>query len=84
MKNEIQRNFKEQMYEAEVKLHEDAERKNKGIFTNKLFELRFYGYNSEYRPPSKLLKAVIYIGFPIGVILAIVTIIDFLKLLKSW
>lgn len=84
MKNEIQRNFKEQMYEAEVKLHEDAERKNKGIFTNKLFELRFYGYNSEYKPPSKLLKAVIYIGFPIGVILAILTVIDFIKLLKSW
>lgn len=39
--NEIQRNFKNQMYEAEVKLHEKAERENKGIFTNKLFELRF-------------------------------------------
>jgi hypothetical protein len=84
MKNEIQRNFKEQMYEAEVKLHEDAERKNKGIFTNKLFELRFYGYKSKYKPPSKLLRAVIYIGLPIAVLLAISTIIDFIKLIKSW
>jgi hypothetical protein len=83
MKNEIQRNFKEQMYEAEVKLHEDAERKNKGIFTNKLFELRFYGYKSEYKPPSKLIKAVIYIGFPIAAILAISTIIDLIKFIQK-
>lgn len=83
MKNEIQKNFREQMNEAEIKLHEDAKKYNKGIFTNKLFELRFYGYNSEYKPPSKLIKAIIYIGFPIGVILAISTIIDFIKLIAK-
>lgn len=84
MKNEIQKNFRRQMDEAEIQLHEDAEKRNKGIFTNKLFELRFYGYKSEYNPPSKLLRAVIYIGLPIAVLLAILTIIDFLKLIKSW
>ncbi len=83
MKNEIQKNFINQMYETEVKLNEDAEKKNKGIFTNKLFELRFYGYKSEYKPPSKLLKAAICIGFIIAVILALLTIIDILKLTKS-
>lgn len=80
--NEIQRNFKNQMYEAEIQLHEKAEKENKGIFTNKLFELRFYGYKSEYRPPSKLVKAIIYIGFPIVVILALSTIFDFIDILK--
>lgn len=80
--NEIQRNFKNQMYEAEIQLHEKAEKENKGIFTNKLFELRFYGYKSEYRPPSKLVKAIIYIGFPIVVILALSTIFDFINILK--
>ncbi len=81
MKNEIQKNFLRQMTEAEIQLHEDAEKRNKGIFTNKLFEMRFYGYNSEYKPPSKLLSAVIYIGLPIAVLMAISTIIDFIELI---
>ncbi len=83
MKNEIQKNFRRQMDEAEIKLHEDAEKKNTGIFTNILFELRFYGYKSEYKPPSKLLRAVIYIGLPIAVLLLISTIIDFIKLITK-
>ena len=82
MKNDIQKNFLNQMYEAEVKLKDKADRENKGIFTNKLFDLRFYGYKSEYRPPSKLVKAIIYIGFPIVVILALSTIFDFIEILK--
>jgi hypothetical protein len=80
--NEIQRNFRNQMYEAEVQLHEKAEKENKGIFTNKLFELRFYGYKSEYKPPSKLVKAIIYIGFPIVAILAFKTLFDVIELIK--
>lgn len=80
--NEIQKNFRKQMYEAEVQLHEKAEKENKGIFTNKLFELRFYGYKSEYIPPSKLVKALIYIGFPIVAILALSTIFDFIDIIK--
>jgi hypothetical protein len=81
MKNDIQKNFRKQMDEAEIQLHEDADKKNTGIFTNKLFELRFYGYKSEYKPPSKLLRAVIYIGLPIAILLLISTFIDFIKLI---
>lgn len=83
MKNEIQKNFINQMQDAEIKLHEDAENKNTGIFTNKLFELRFYGYKSEYKAPSKIIKAIIIIGFPIATILAILTIIDLIKLITK-
>lgn len=82
MKNEIQKNFLNQMYEAEVQLHEKAEKENKGIFTNSLFELRFYGYKSEYQPPSKLVKVIIYIGFPVVAIFALATFFDFIELLK--
>jgi hypothetical protein len=83
MKNEIQRNFIDQMYDAEIKLHEDAEKKNTGIFSNKLFELRFYGYKSEYKPPSKFIKILICVGFPIGVILAISAIIDLIDIITK-
>ncbi|AEY66129.1 hypothetical protein Clo1100_1935 [Clostridium sp. BNL1100] len=71
------------MTEAEIQLHEDAEKRNKGIFTNKLFELRFYGYKSEYKPPSKLLRTVIYIGLPIAFLLLFLTIIDFVKFIAK-
>ena len=83
MRNEIQKNFREQMQEAEINLHEDAEIKGKGVFTNKLFELRFYGYNSEYKAPSKLIKVAIYIGFIFAIILVISMIPDIIKLIKK-
>lgn len=88
--NKTQKNFKKQMLEAEKKEHKAA-RKNKGIFSNKLFELRFYGYKGEYKKPKNLfivffvslfriiftvLKWSFIIAIAIAVILIIIAIIN--------
>ena len=80
--NKIQRNFKKQMSHAERKLHREAKR-GKGAFSNKLFNLRFYGYNyvPEKKPPFifsliagifKLLLRLVFILIFIFILLVIV------------
>lgn len=88
--NKTQRTFKRQMQLAEKLEHKSA-KKNKGVFSNKLFELRFYGYRGEYKKPKNLfvvffvslfriiftvLKWSFIIAIAIAVILIIIAIIN--------
>lgn len=88
--NRIQKNFKSQMADAEMKLHKEA-KKNRGVFSNKLFLLRFYGYDSDsFRAENKLLsffkscvsliifllKLLFYIVFTIIFVLVVLLVVD--------
>lgn len=87
--NKTQQNFKKQMQQAEKEQHKSA-KKNKGVFTNILFELRFYGYKGSFKKPTspiisfiiilfklivKFLKWLIYIALTLIFIFIIFTII---------
>ena len=78
-KNKIQRNFKKQMQEIEKKSINE-EKKNKGIFSNKLFKLKFYGDNysptTRQVPALKILKFIIeLIYYTVKLLIFILTII---------
>lgn len=51
--NHTQRNFKKQMKNVEYKAH-----KKRGIFSNKLFNLRFFGNNYSYQHDCLLIKLI--------------------------
>ncbi len=83
--NTTQKNFKKQMRKAEIKQQKNAKR-NRGVFSNRLFELRFYGYNGEYRKPQnlfvktillllKIIRWVIIVGIFLFVLLIVIALI---------
>lgn len=80
--NTTQKNFKKQMLRAEKNEHKLA-KKNKGIFSNKLFELRFYGYNGNYKKPTNPIIKAILILFKIikWVIITTITILILILIL---
>lgn len=88
--NNIQRNFKKQIAQS---LHNEEKkaRKGKGVFSNNLFSLRFYGYNNTsnyiYKPlPIRIftfiLRLILFIikaAFMLALFLIIIKLLLIIK-----
>lgn len=80
--NKTQRNFKKQMQKTEYSEHKLA-KKNKGVFSNELFKIRFYGYKGEYKKKRNVFTKLLFILLRLirCVLIAIIPFIIFLLVL---
>lgn len=62
--NKVQSKFRKEMSKAEKKQFKKA-RRNKGVFSNKLFLLRFYGYDGLNKERKNIFVKLLVIVFKV-------------------